>query len=282
MIFLDARMQLEVGGTSVSLRPSSLQQFERQPRVVVLVPLGALVRLPVDLERRLVVRQYRLVGVIAAVQRSAKGLDHLLGIRVGDHFLRGQAVGVDLARRRMLMDALVHQRLRDHRLVLLVVAEPAIAHEIDHHVLAELHAKIERDLGHQAYRFRIVAVDVENRHFEHLRHVAAIQRRARIAQIGRGESDLIVDDDVHRAAGAEAARLREIQRFHHHALPRIRRVAVDQHRQHLPAGLVAAAVLARAHRAFDHRIDDLQVRRIERERQMQRPAGRHDVREKPS
>ena len=37
-------------------------------------------------------------------------------------------------------------------------------------------------------------------------------------------------------------------------------------------------MLARAHRAFDHRVDDLEVRRVERERHVHRPARRHDVR----
>ena len=60
----------------------------------------------------------------------------------------------------------------------------------------------------------------------------------------------------------------------HHALPGDRRVAVDQHRQHLVAPLVAAPVLARADAAFDHRIDDLEVRRIERERHVHRAARR--------
>ena len=47
-----------------------------------------------------------------------------------------ELVGIHLARASDAGDALVHQRLRDHRLVLLVVAEPAIADQVDHHVFA--------------------------------------------------------------------------------------------------------------------------------------------------
>ena len=79
---------------------------------------------------------------------------------------------------------LVHERLRDHRLVLLVVPEAAVAHQVDDHVLVELHAVVERDLGGEAHRFRIVAVHVEDRHFQHLRDVGAVERRARVAQVG--------------------------------------------------------------------------------------------------
>jgi hypothetical protein len=53
---------------------------------------------------------------------------------------------------------------------------------------------------------------------------------------------------------------------------------VDEERQHLVAGVVAAAMLARAHRALDHRVHDLQVRRVEREREVHRAARGLDVR----
>jgi len=41
--------------------------------------------------------------------------------------------------------------------------------------------------------------------------------------------------------------------------------------------VIAAAVLARANRAFDHRIDDLKMRGIERQREMHATAGGLDV-----
>ena len=80
------------------------------------------------------------------------------------------------------------------------------------------------------------------------------------------EADLVVDDQVNRAAGVEAARLRQLQRLHHDALACEGRVAVNQDRNDLVALRVVATLLARAHRAFDDRIHDFQVRRIERER----------------
>ena len=50
---------------------------------------------------------------------------------------------------------------------------------------------------------------------------------------------------------------------------------MHQHRQHLAAFLVGAAVLAGAHAAFDHRVDDFQVRRVEGQRQVDPgPQGR--------
>ena len=46
----------------------------------------------------------------------------------------------------------------------------------------------------------------------------------------RGEADLVVDDEVDRAAGGVAVELREVQRLGDHALSGERRVAVDQDR----------------------------------------------------
>ncbi len=118
---------------------------------------------------------------------------------------------------------------------------------------------------------------MEHRRLDHLDDVGAVNRRARVARVRGREADLVVNDDVHRAAGAIAARLREIQRLHHDALAGERGVAVHQHRQHLVALAVATPLLARAHRALDHRIDDLEVRRVERQRQMHRSARCRDV-----
>ncbi len=79
---------------------------------------------------------------------------------------------------------------------------------------------------------------------------------------------------MYRAAGAVAARLRHVQRFHHHALAGERGIAVQQYRQHQFAFLIAAPLLARTHRAFHHRIDNFQMGRIKRQRHMHRAVGR--------
>ena len=105
----------------------------------------------------------------------------------------------------MLRDALVHERLRDHRLVGLVVAEAAEADEVDEHVLVEALAVVERDLDREQRDLGIVAVHVQDRRLDHLRDVGAERRAARVARIGRREADLVVDDDVDGAARVVAA-----------------------------------------------------------------------------
>ena len=273
-------MKLEVGRHLGDLPPELLQDIERQSRIVFFVPLGADIRLPVDFKWRLVIREYRFVRVITSVQRAAICTDHIFSIRLAERSFASEFGAIYLTRRRMLVYRFIHERLGDHRLVLLVVAKPAVADEVDDDVFAELHPIVQRDLGNETHRFGIIAINVEDRHFEHLRYIAAVQRGSRIAQIRSCETDLVVDDDVYRATGPEAARLCKIQGLHYDALSGIRRVAVYENRQHLLPVFITAAVLTRPYRAFDDRVDDFKMRRIEGEGQMQRSAGRHDVRRK--
>jgi hypothetical protein len=82
-----------------------------------------------------------------------------------------------------LADDLVHQRLRDHRLVLLVVAELAEADDVDDDILLEGLAELDAKLGNQRHRFRIVAIDVEDRRIGHLEDVGAVVTRTVVARV---------------------------------------------------------------------------------------------------
>ncbi len=75
-------------------------------------------------------------------------------------------------------------------------------------------------------RLGIVAVHVKDRRLDHLGHVSRVKTRT--SRFGRRrESNLVVDDDVHRAAYVIARELRKVQRLRDDALARERRVAVD-------------------------------------------------------
>ena len=64
----------------------------------------------------------------------------------------------------------------------------------------------------------------------HARDIGRVNRRAAGFRRSR-ETNLIIDDDVNRAARPIAAQLRELQRLHDDALSGKRRVAVQQNRQ---------------------------------------------------
>src|SRR3546814_20656078 len=73
--------------------------------------------------------------------------------------------------------------------------------DIDHDIVMELRAVIQRQLGYIHDGFGIVAIHVEHRRFDHLDHVGAIQRGTGVARVGGGKADLVIADDVKRAAG---------------------------------------------------------------------------------
>src|SRR5699024_1951225 len=124
-------------------------------------------------------------------------------------------------------------------------------------------------------------IDVKDRGFNHLDDIGAIQRGTRIAWVGRGEADLVVDDDVYRTASAIAARLRQIEGFHDHALPGKGGITMHQYRENLFARGIATALLAGTDTAFDQRVDDIKVGGVEGQRQVNRTARRGKVAGKP-
>ena len=125
------------------------------------------------------------------------------------------------------------------------------------------------DLGDVDDGLGVIAVDVEDRRLDHLRDVRAVGRGARVARVG-GEADLVVDDEVDRAAGAVAAQAGEAEAFGDDALAGERRVAVDQQRHHRAAILARAVVLVLlgAHLAEHDRVDDLEVAGVGGQRQV--------------
>ncbi len=219
-----------------------------------------------------------LIRIAALVERVAVALRELLDRVRRDDAGFGELAAVERAHARMLADRAVHHGLRRGRLVGLVVTEAPVGDEVDHDVLVEHLPVAQREPDRSDRGFRIVAVHVEHGRLDHLRDVGAVRRRAAVARIARREADLIVDHEVHGAARVERARLRELERLRDDALARECRVAVDQHGQHLLAERIAAPVLARAHRALDDRIHDLEVRRVERERDVHVAVGRAHVR----
>ena len=116
------------------------------------------------------------------------------------------------------------------RLVALVVPVAPVTDEVDDHVVAEALAVHHRQAGGGQAGLGIVGVDVDDRRVEALGQVGRVVGRATLARPGR-ESDLVVGDEMHGAAGGVAVEARQVQRLGHHALRGERRVAVDQHRQ---------------------------------------------------
>ena len=174
----------------------------------------------------------RLPGRVARLDEDLLELllevaQRVLGVFERDVAAADQRLGVELSDAALAVDDVVHQRLRERRVVGLVVAAPAVADHVDDDVLLELAPVLDRELGHPHAGLGVVAVHVEDRRRDHAGDVGAVQARARRRR-RRGEADLVVHDDVHGAAGAVAAQLREVQRLGDHALTGERRVTVHE------------------------------------------------------
>ncbi len=145
--------------------------------------------------------------------------------------------------------------------------ETAIAEDIEHHILVELLAEFGRHARGMDHGFGIVAVDVENRRFDHQGDVGRIGGGAREMRRG-GKADLVVHHDMDGAAGAVPDKARQAETFGHDALARKGRIAVQQDRQNRGAVRVLQLRLFGAHLAQDHGVDRFEVRRVGRQRQV--------------
>ena len=216
----------------------------------------------------------------ADAQRRRDLGDERLRLVGRDRALLDEPRGVDVAHRRLALDPLDHQRLRVRRVVLLVVAEAPVADEVDHEVVAELGAVGEREPHGRERRLGIVGVDVHDRDVEALGEVARVPRRAALGRVGR-VADLVVRDQVERAAGRVALERLQVERLGDDALPRERRIAVDQDGQRdrrvVDAGTDGAVGLLGPRAALDDRVGGLEVARVRDDRDVDL-AGRRDAR----
>ena len=172
---------------------------------------------------------------------------------------------VDRPRGRVVRDPLRHQRLRERRLVALVVAVAPVADEIDDDVAAEAPPEGECEPDRRDRGLGVVGVHVDDRRVEALREVARVAGRAPVSRLGR-EADLVVRDQVERAAGRVADELLEVEGLGDDSLAGEGGVAVDEDRQRngriLDSGGRRAVGLLRARDAFDDRVDSLEVARV--------------------
>ena len=207
--------------------------------------------------------------LVRGLELRLHGADHRVRLLLGDDPFGDELRGVLLAHGRMRGDGGGEQRLRVRRLVLLVVPVPAVADEVDDDVVTEAPAVGEREPDGADRRLWIVGVDVDDRDVEALREVARVARRARVVGIG-GEADLVVRDQMQRAARRVAGEALEVECLRHFALGAERGVAVQQDGQR--DGRVVVAVSRRAvgllcaRASFHHRVDRLQVARVGSER----------------
>ena len=144
-----------------------------------------------------------------------------------------QRRGVLLPHGRVLRDLLIQQRLRERRLVALVVAVAAVADQVDEEVEREALPVGPRQPRRLDARLGVVGVDVHDRHLEAARQAAGVAGRERLVRLG-GEAELVVGDDVDGAADVPAGEPREVERLGDDSLAGERGIAVDEDAEHVP------------------------------------------------
>ena len=233
-------------------------------------------RRPVHCVLAFEVGQHWVYREFAGIHGRTVGSDHVI-TKFGTKPLRGKPVGIQAPGAGMLRYFFIHQRLRQGRGVLLVVAKFAKTDDVHHHIFAKFQAELQCQLGGQDHGLGIIAIDMQHWRFDHLDNVRAVQGGAAVTRVAGGKADLVVDHDMHCAAGGVATGLSQREGLHHHPLAGESRVAVNQHRQHLLAVRVAAAVHAGSYRTLNHRVDDFKMRRIESQGQVHRATRRGNV-----
>ena len=191
-----------------------------------------------------------------------EGIQHGLGrFRRHRSFLR-QPFRIKITRRAQFANAVIHLRLGEGGLVALIMAMAAIADDIQHHIRAKHHAEFGCQACAEHHRFRIIAIHMQDWRLDGFRHIGAVQAGIGMRRNG-GEADLVIRDDMQRAAGAIANQLAHRQRFIDHALPRKGSIAMQQNAHHgTPALDIARHILPRAYLARHHRVHRFQMRRI--------------------
>ena len=168
-----------------------------------------------------------------------------------------ESFGVEGSNAALCLNQVVHQRLGHRGVITLVVTAATVADDVDDHIALEGLAVGESEFSDTEHCFGVVAVDMENRRLNGLRHIRGIHRGPRVVREGR-EADLVVHNDVNRSTGPVGAKLRHLECFEHHTLTGHSSITVDQDRENAEAAN-GAAVLLGANDALQHAVHSLEV-----------------------
>ena len=120
---------------------------------------------------------------------------------------------------------------------------------------------------------------MQYRSLDKLGRIRAIGHRPLVTRVGRCKADLVVDDDVNRTARSVTTGIGKVKCFHHYALSWESCVTVHHHTQNQTfcRFAPASAILPRTDTADNDRINNLKVRRIEFQCQVNMATVYHHV-----
>ena len=127
-------------------------------------------------------------------------MGHLDVSIVNDSFIQ-QLLLIYLPHIRMLSYQLIHQWLREHRLIQLIMSQPPVPDDVNDDFMVEFLAELGCYLAGDDDVVDAVCVDVEDGGVDAFAEVGGVLAGAGVDGAG-GEADLVVGDDVDCAAGA--------------------------------------------------------------------------------
>ena len=131
---------------------------------------------PETLEHKRLHLRRRFANLVKRALKEINSLfEHLLGIVLRQHTFGRELFGVDIKKRRMFFDDVVHQRLRERGLIAFVVTETAVANHVDDDVAFKFLAETDGDVGRANTRFDVVGVHVNDGRLNDLRHVGRVR-----------------------------------------------------------------------------------------------------------
>lgn len=209
-------------------------------------------------------------GLLQEVPHPLLVLVHVL---LGEGAFLDQFAGVVAEHGGLVRDLLVHERLGERRLVGFVVAVLSVAHDVDDDIGVEGCSPFRGQVEHEGDGLNVVSIHVEDGGVDGLGNVGGVQGGSRGARVG-GETDLVVDDDVHGTAGGVGGQGLEAHGLVDDTLGGESRVTVQQDRHGLvELANVVLVLLDGSGLAQDHAVLGLQVGGVGDEGQVDVLAG---------
>lgn len=168
----------------------------------------------------------------------------------------------------LVFNDLVHQGLREHGLIELVVTHLSVANEVDDNIFAESLSVLSSNFEGLGDVFHAVGIDVENGGINGLCNIGSVDTRSGAIRSGR-KSNLVVDDDMESSTDGVVLEILHLEALENDTLTSHSGVTVDDNRDNLLTVFLRSTqeVLLSAGSSSHDRVHSFEMRRVSQQRQ---------------